>query len=130
VNLFQEHIHPISNPRDPTLIGDRVEARKRIERFLFHAFSKRSRGGAEGRKGEKLNDKNAITPLAFLSLGQGRSQMYEIPDLKNMLLSHLNTEENIRTDFSSWAATLLLACRACCISSLRIAYSSATAMGR
>ncbi|RYP73278.1 hypothetical protein DL771_003707 [Monosporascus sp. 5C6A] len=80
--------------------------RRRLPRFLFRGFHPRSGGGYVG-----LNNEYGVTPLAFLNTSLVPTDMYGIPDLKGSIEGHLTNSWNIKTYFSSWAASFETALR-------------------
>ncbi|RYP07684.1 hypothetical protein DL765_009049 [Monosporascus sp. GIB2] len=79
---------------------------RKLPRFLFRGFHPRSGGGYVG-----LNNEYGVTPLAFLNTGLVPTEMYDIPDLKGNIEGYLDNSWNIKTYFSSWAASFEIALR-------------------
>ncbi|RYP56791.1 hypothetical protein DL770_010806 [Monosporascus sp. CRB-9-2] len=67
-------------------------------------FHPRSGGGYVG-----LNNEYGVMPLAFLNAGLVRTDIYDTPDLKGNIEGHLDNSWNIKTYFSSWAASFEVA---------------------
>ncbi|KAI1261943.1 hypothetical protein F5Y18DRAFT_430715 [Xylariaceae sp. FL1019] len=78
--------------------------RSALPRFLFRGFTKRSGAGIN----PKLNSKHGVIPHGFLN-GKHPTNIYDIPDLPDMINAHLSGGYHRQSDFSSWAADITVA---------------------
>ena len=82
------------------------DSRKRVPRFLFRTFTSYSGGD------ERLNTPNQIAPHAFLPKRPNHKTIYEIPEGRRVIDSHLmgqrQTPGTPYSEFSSWTDSLLI----------------------
>ncbi|KAI1325211.1 hypothetical protein F5Y16DRAFT_423288 [Xylariaceae sp. FL0255] len=81
-----------------------VYSRSTVPRFLFRGFTSYSGGGHDAR----LNSKDGVIPHGFLN-GKKPTNIYDILKLKAMINGHINGDDALETEFSSWAANSLTA---------------------
>ncbi|KAF2433368.1 hypothetical protein EJ08DRAFT_76677 [Tothia fuscella] len=106
--FYMKPIHPTNLSISPQTQHDLESSRQRIPRYLFRASSDASGGGEAG-----LNDAAGVVPHAFLGDSNGHDTIYTIPSLSSMTKSHLKGDKSIRSEFSSWGASILMVLALC-----------------
>lgn len=96
------------------------QSSREAPRFLYRGWSNRSCGGIAG-----LNTAERITPLAFLQdPSQPVQHLGEHPQARELVVNHENNSARLRTEFSSWTDSYMLAWRMAAEGSFKSAHIS------